>query len=132
MTLSTFEDNIMFSNCLFSFLCKGFTISGSAPGIRLGKNSTTETFEPSEEYTCPNSRPITPPPTTRRVSGIATRSRAVREVSTEGWSFGTPGSIAAVEPAAIIHLSNSTFILPSPPATTSSEFDRKVAVPFRT
>ena len=130
VTLSTFDDNNIFSNCLFIFLCSGFTISGSAPGIRFGKNSTTETFEPRDAYTCPSSRPITPPPTISRVSGTSGNSSAVREVRTDGWFSGIFGSLEDVDPAAIMHRSNSIFLLSSPLSTKSSVFDKKVASPF--
>ena len=59
-------------------------MSLSAPGIKPGRNSTTETSEPNEAYTCPNSTPITPPPITSKLSGMSTRSSAVFEVKTDG------------------------------------------------
>jgi len=42
-------------------------------------------------------------PITNNFSGISSRSRAVRDVITEGWSVGTPGIMADVEPPAIMH-----------------------------
>ena len=84
-------------------------MSLSAPGIKEGKNSTTETFDPSEAYTCPSSTPITPPPTTNKLRGMSIRSNAVFEVSMEGWSFGKPGINDEEDPAAIIHFSKVIF-----------------------
>ena len=45
-------------------------------GMRLSKNSTTETLEPMRANTEPNSIPITPPPTTIKCFGTSFNSNA--------------------------------------------------------
>ena len=102
---TTFDPNMMVSNCFFSFLSNGLTISPSAPGIKLGKNSTSDTLEPSVAYTCPSSTPITPPPMINILLGMFSRSSAVRDVSIFLLS-GMLGSDADEDPAAMIQKSN--------------------------
>ena len=57
-TFVIFVDKCISLNSFFSFLAKGFTKSGSAPGRRLGRNSATLTLEPKALKTVPISKPI--------------------------------------------------------------------------
>ena len=97
----TLDETKMLSNCLFSFLWSGLTKSGSVPGSKFGKNSTTDTLDPNVAYTCPISNPMTPPPMTSNLSGTSSKSNAVRDVRTDGCPEGMPGIIVEVDPAAI-------------------------------
>jgi hypothetical protein len=80
----------------------GFTMSGSAPGIRRSMNSTTLTFEPSASYTVAISRPMMPPPTMSRRLGTSFSSSAAVESMSRGSSYGSPGRRADWEPAAMM------------------------------
>ena len=71
-----------------------------------------------------------PPPTTKSLFGISTKSNAVLDVRTDGWSAGTPGIVAETEPAATIHLLNEMAISPTSVFTLNSVLDVKVAAPF--
>ena len=106
LTFVTFEESKIDSNCFFNFLLRGFIKSGSAPGTKLGKNSTTVTFEPKAAYTCPNSKPIIPPPTTKKFSGTLSRSKAVFDVKIDLLFLGSPGIKDEEEPDAIIQSLN--------------------------
>ena len=115
--------------CLSSFLRSGSTISKSASGIRVCINSTMVTFVPSVAYTWPSSNPIAPPPITNIVSGISFNSNAVFDVSTDGWSIGTPGRPEETDPTAIIHFSKVTLIVSLAVLTINSVLELKAACP---
>ena len=74
----------------------------SIVGIILSVYSTTDTFAPKRLYTCPNSKPITPPPITIRCLGTSFSLRASVEVITRSLSRVIKGKEAGLEPVAII------------------------------
>ena len=131
-TLVTFEESIMDLNCFFNFLIRGFVTSSSAPGTKLGIYSTTETIEPKVLYTCPNSRPIIPPPIIKRDFGTESRFKAVFDVNMDGWFLGTFGNIDELEPEAIIQFLNLIFSSPSFVSTKISQFVTNEALPDKT
>ena len=59
----------------------------STPASRRGRISTIVIRVPRAANRLANSQPITPPPTTIMLSGIASRRRMSLEVSTAGWSM---------------------------------------------
>ena len=86
-------------------LCSGRTRSASAPGISWSSISTTVTLAPSAWYTVAISRPMMPPPMTRNRPGTSSGERAPVESMMRG-SSGRNGSFTALEPAAMMQLSN--------------------------
>ena len=62
----------------------------------------TETSAPNLRYTCPNSKPITPPPITKRCFGISFSFNASVEVITLSLSKVINGKLAGFEPVAMI------------------------------
>ena len=72
---------------------------------------------------------MTPPPTTRRFLGISFKSRAVFDVSIDGLPSGSPGSIAELEPTAMMHFSKAMVWSPDSLFTTNSLFDMNEASP---
>ena len=64
------------SSLFLSFFSRTSTKSISAPGNRRGRNSTTSTLVPKEEYAVAISSPIYPPPTTNIFLGILSKDNA--------------------------------------------------------
>ena len=64
--------------------------------------STTETADPKRRYTCPNSKPITPPPITTKCFGISESFNASVEVITLSLSNFINGSVEGLLPVAIM------------------------------
>ena len=64
--------------------------------------SITETVAPKRRYTCPSSKPITPPPITTRCFGISFNSNASVDVITRSLSTVIKGRELGLEPVAMM------------------------------
>ena len=74
----------------------------------LSEYSITLTSEPNLLYTCPSSKPITPPPIITKCFGISFKESASVDVITLFLSIFINGKDIGLDPVAIIHLSNIT------------------------
>ncbi len=95
--------------------------SGSSIGRTVGIMSTTVTLLPRPANMKASSHPMTPPPTTRRLSGTSEKSKASSLVMTVFPLYPNDGNTSGLEPVAIITFvalisedapSESTAILP--------------------
>ena len=77
-------------------------------GKILSAYSMTETSDPNLQYTCPNSRPITPPPIIISFFGISFNDNASVEVIILSLSILINGREAGFEPVAMIMFFAST------------------------
>ena len=74
----------------------------SIVGIRLSRNSTTDTLEPSRPNTEPISKPMTPPPIITKCLGTSLSSKASVLVMILFLSSLMKGSMLGLEPEAMI------------------------------
>ena len=123
----------MLKPCFLSTLVSSRPKPLSIVGIILSVYSTTDTLAPRRLYTCPNSKPITPPPITIRCLGTSLSLRASVEVITRSLSSLIKGKVAGLEPVAMI----AYFVVivsevPSEAVIFSSVGDSKLPTPVKT
>ena len=105
----------------------------SIVGIMLSVYSTTDTLAPKRLYTCPNSKPITPPPITMRCSGTSFSWRASVEVIIRSLSTVIKGKEAGLEPVAImVYLASMVSALPLLGVILICVGDTKLPTPVKT
>ena len=83
-------------------------------GMILSIYSTTVTSAPKRLYTCPNSKPITPPPITIMCFGISLSFKASVDVMIRSLSSFINGKFDGLLPVAIIVFFASISLVSSP------------------